>query len=211
MKRLALLVVIITLPLITFFQYKKHKRFEAPSTYDYILNDSIDYNYYDPLIVQQYLENVYKIGSFARNKWFNERIDVRFTNDSNPESIQATQLYNQMIVSTRYMEGRLIYSSRLKEQGFDNSEIKRIIEDGLSPDNFELVVNDDFMNLGPGSLGHLVWEIQGILIKKGYEIPHDGVFGFETENALKSFQTDAGIYSSGIVDKKTLKELLKNS
>lgn len=56
-----------------------------------------------------------------------------------------------------------------------------------------------------GSKGEQVKQIQ-----KALGIPVDGTFGFNTELAVKKFQKEHGLFSDGIVGKKTLDALMMN-
>ena len=58
------------------------------------------------------------------------------------------------------------------------------------------------MVLKKGSYGDEVKQIQFAL-----GLNEDGVFGIETENAVKKFQKENGLYPDGIVGKKTLNAL----
>ncbi len=208
MKRLALLIVIITLPIILFFQYKKYRRFHPPSAYDYPISDSIDVHYHDPEVLLHYYENAYKIGSFAREIWSNKGIDIRYPEAGDPETQSAVLYYRQLQQTTAHLEGKLIYSQRLKNRGFDNQEIKIIEEKGISPENFELLHKKNLMGLKIGNKGNTVWELQKLLTDHGYNIPIDGVFSIETDQALKSFQRKSNIFPSGITDETTIRALI---
>ena len=58
-----------------------------------------------------------------------------------------------------------------------------------------------------GDKGKTVKEIQENLSKLGYKIGIDGVFGSETENAIKQFQKIANIRVDGIVGNDTLNQI----
>lgn len=61
-----------------------------------------------------------------------------------------------------------------------------------------------------GDKGATVKWLQRVLAKLGYAIGSaDGSFGPKTEECLKKFQTGAGLTSSGIVDKETIKALCR--
>lgn len=209
MKRLALLIIIIALPLLVFFQYKKYQRFHPPSEYDYPVSDSIDLQYHDPEILLSYYENVYKIGSFAREVWASKGIDVRYPDASDPEAQSALQYYQQLLQTTEYLNGKLRYSWQLKNQGFDNHAVKIIEEKGISPQNFRLLYQMNLMNLKIKDKGSAVWELQKLLTAKGYEIPVDGIFSIETDQALKDFQRKSDTYPSGITDETTIRALIE--
>ena len=59
-----------------------------------------------------------------------------------------------------------------------------------------------------GSSGPAVSAVQSQLVSKGYSLTIDGVFGTQTQNAVKSFQTSKGLTSDGIVGLNTWKALV---
>ena len=59
-----------------------------------------------------------------------------------------------------------------------------------------------------GDQGSEVAEIQGHLIKLGYDVMADGDFGPSTVDAVKSFQKSQGIKASGYVDEQTYRALV---
>ncbi len=209
MKRLALLVIIITLPIITYYQYQKFRRFNPPSAYDYVASDSIDVYYHSPEALQHYYENVFEIGAFARRLWHNEGIDVRYPDQSNSEAMQASQYYQQLLKTTAYLEDRLIHSQQLKQVGFGNSEIKTMEDNDWSPEQFQLMRQQRLLDLKRGDEGAAVWRLQALLLDHGHDIPVDGIFNNITEQALKDFQQNEGLYPSGQVDESSLRKLLK--
>jgi len=209
MKRLALLVIIITLPLIAYYQYQKFRRFNPPSAYDYVASDSIDVYYHSPEALQLYYENVFEVGAFARRLWHNQGIDVRYPDQDNLEAMQASQYYQQLLKTTSYLEDRLLRSQQLKQVGFTNGEIKTMEENEWSPQQFQLMHQQFLLDLERGDEGAAVWRLQGLLRDRGHDIPVDGIFNNITEQALRDFQQGEGLYPSGQVDESSLRELLK--
>jgi hypothetical protein len=209
MKRLALLVIIITLPLIAYYQYQKFRRFNPPSAYDYVASDSIDINYHSPETLQHYYENVFEIGAFARRLWHNQGIDVRYPDQNNSEAVQASQYYQQLLKTTAYLEDRLIQSQQLKQDGFTNADISTMEENEWSPQQFQLMRQQLLLGLKQGDEGGAVWRLQELLRDHGHDIPVDGIFNRITEQALKDFQQTERLYPSGQVDESSLRKLLK--
>ena len=209
MKRLALLILIITLPILTYFQYQKYRRFHPPVNYDYSPSDSIDTNYHNPVVLQQYYQNVYEIGDFARSQWRNQATDVRYPDDGNPEEKKASQYYRQLLSTTALLEDKLIASRTLKDQGFDNQAIARLEQEGWSPQNYQLAQYQSIEGLKTGDKGSGVWALQKLLVNKGYEIPVDGIFSQATEEAVKDLQQATGNYPSGTVDQLLLQAMMK--
>lgn len=59
------------------------------------------------------------------------------------------------------------------------------------------------MLLSRGSTGQDVWELQNKLRQAGYNISVDGIFGPETERAVRDFQTKYGLSVDGVVGQQT--------
>ena len=59
-----------------------------------------------------------------------------------------------------------------------------------------------------GQQGHPVKTLQLLLRARGYSIAVDGVFGPQTDAAVKAFQTSKGVPANGIVDADTWKALI---
>ncbi len=62
-----------------------------------------------------------------------------------------------------------------------------------------------------GSTGSDVLEMQKLLNKLGYGLDEDGIFGRDTETAVKKFQSANGIGADGVVGPKTWAALIKMS
>ncbi len=71
------------------------------------------------------------------------------------------------------------------------------------PNNYEEKPNIFTRTLKYGSRGEDVKELQKIL-----RLNADGIFGRQTEKAVKSFQLENGLVSDGIVGQKTIAKLL---
>ena len=71
------------------------------------------------------------------------------------------------------------------------------------PNNYEEKPNIFTRTLKYGSRGEDVKELQKIL-----RLNADGIFGRQTEKAVKQFQSDNGLVSDGIVGQKTIAKLL---
>lgn len=60
-----------------------------------------------------------------------------------------------------------------------------------------------------GSTGPLVKTLQNILVKIGYRIEVDGIFGLGTKLAVKDYQEKNRLIPTGIVSKRTWDLLVK--
>lgn len=207
MKKVIISLVVILLLAITFFQYKKYTRLNAPHTYEYPISSEVDPDYFDPSVVKEYYETAYEVGSFAREQWVNYRIDVLYRDNSKSLSKQATLTYNKMRAAAKELENRLIQSSQLKKQGYSNADIKIMHEKGFSVRDFDLFATFgstvyQFGDKDPGIL-----YMQQKLNEQGYPIRIDGIFNQETKKAIMDFQNKQQLYPSGIAGKQTLQLL----
>jgi hypothetical protein len=149
-------------------------------------------------------------GVFARKVWFNDGIDVLFPDERDEQSLMASTYYNQLISQARELEARLRASKKLKKAKYDNEAIAFIEEKGIAQDEYMMYKAVQERPLSKGDTSAVVWKVQGILIKLGYDIPHDGLFIEITEDAVKKFQKSRKLLASGKVDEMTMRELLKH-
>ena len=207
MKKLLLLVVIVTLPIIAFFQFKNYRRFHPPVAYEYEISANIDVNYHDYSLVEDYYKNAVEIGAFARLQWRNEGIDVRFPSQDVTAELNAAARYNQLIARTQFIEKTLITSAQLKADGFSNDDIKHI-EAGVPETFVKWMVNkSEIIQISFGDQSQYVWLVQRKLIEKGYDHALDGLFGTDTQDAITTFQQDNQLYPAGSLDEQTFVKL----
>lgn len=208
MKKIFLGILIITLPLITFFQYKNYRRFHPSTSYEYLKSDEIDINYHDPRMIEEYFHKIVEVGAFARRKWKNEGIDVRFPNENVTET-NVANYYNLLLTRIKEIEAKLETSAAYKAEGFNNEQII-LLESGISKNQLRWISQKPLILTAVfGDRGAHIWTIQQLLIAKGYQHNLDGVFGLDTQNAILAFQRDKQIYSSGTIDEITFSELIK--
>ena len=206
MKRIVITIIVVALVIIAFFQYKKYRRYNPPSYFEYALNDSIDANYYDQDVVLKYYENAYEISRFARKLWFENGIDINFISESTNVSRSSIAYYKRLHAHTKMLEKKLTKSYELKELGLTNVQIQRMFEEGISLKFMEF---EQLKNLKFGDNGEKVWRLQKLLVRKGKQLPLDGLFRDSTQLALSSFQRDIEHFPSGELDSLTLTELIK--
>ncbi len=209
MKKLLMLVIIIALPIIAYFQYENWKRYNTPSNFSYPISDKIDVNYHDANIVRQYYENAIEIGRFAKEVYANSEIDVLAPDNTNSEALNASKYYHGLISSTKYLEAMLIKSAKSKESGLNNDDVKLVENLGINPSSLaSYKMKDQYIGMQLGSKGNYVWKLQRALIDRGYDLPIDGKFGDETDLQLKTFQTSIATFPSGVVDEYTFEKLM---
>ena len=210
MKRLFYLIVIITLPILVFFQWSKYRRFHPPSEYAYPVSEAIDAQYHDPAVVLQYYQAAEATGTYARYCWRKHRIDVKFPNLEDPEEAAKVQIYQQHLATAQALEKRLVQSATWKTQGLSQLEIQTLERTGMTADDLhiqKLLGGDKLVRFGEESPS--VWQIQKLLIDKGYNIRLDGIFDQETLSALNAFQATDSLPQTYGVDEDVLEALRK--
>lgn len=65
------------------------------------------------------------------------------------------------------------------------------------------------VNVRKGATGNITWLIQAMLICHSFDIEADKIFGVNTQNAVKNFQTRNALAVDGIVGKETFNKLFK--
>jgi N-acetylmuramoyl-L-alanine amidase len=90
------------------------------------------------------------------------------------------------------------------------TELNETYNAGLVPDGiFGAKTKAAIRPLRRGARSNLVYVLQALLFFKGYDIEVDGVFGGETENAVRAFQQANNLSVDGIAGGNTFEALLK--
>ena len=211
MKRLIILFFVLATAFLLYFQYVEYRKFSPPNVYDYAINTKdIDVNYYNQAAVSEYFDKATRLGNFAREQWYNYEIDV-LSPENSPQAQNAAKFYQQMLARIKFLEALLIASQKLKSQGFDNSAIRTIEEKQISPENFRIYALINGKTLKKGDKEKVIWDIQKLINKKGFNIQVDGFFNDETELAIKKIQENNETYPSGVIDEEFITLLLKKS
>jgi murein L,D-transpeptidase YcbB/YkuD len=210
MKKIAIAVVIIVLAVIVCVQYSRLQSLSPPEAYEYTFRDDIDLDYHNPVIVREYFDTGYTVGSFAREMWHNRRLNVRMPNSDNAADRVAVTRYNHLRAYSDSLGARLSRSMSLKKEGFNNIDIAAMEGSSLSPREYRIQQVFGKGTLVRGDKTDGVWELQARLIAKGYVIPHDGYYWSETEIAVKDFQSKNGLSPTGVAYRETLRLLTTN-
>lgn len=211
MKRIFAFGLVAFLLIYGYSKFREHQRFKAPSTYDYVISDDIDVNYHNQSVLSQYYEKAQEIGQFARSVWSSERIDVMYPQEDEPEADLLVRRYMLMKAETERLEGILRNSKRLKDEGFDNHDIRRMEVEGLSTKSYRFLqtVGTSPVQLKMDDTGQLVYLLQQKLAALGYEIPLDGIFKEQTQKAILIFQEQQGLFPTGTVDNITFQKIIE--
>ena len=203
MKQLIIFLLIVIIGLIGWGQYKKYKRFSL-TEYEYKVPDGLISSERDKGILIDYFEAVEAVNGYVITQWSSNGIDVRNPEKDNARTQAAVSEYRKRLANVKYYEERLKNPEVEKKQEAisEEEQKKQLIRK-------QFYLNPERNSLRLGDRNGLVFEIQKILIGKGYQLENDGLFRTETFNALKSFEEKNGLFPDGKLDVITLETLLK--
>ena len=115
-----------------------------------------------------------------------------------------------------------MYGTNIDIDSIYGKETKKALVKGLQTElnkqfNAKLYVDGIFgkntynacVNVRKGATGNITWLIQAMLICHSFDIEADKIFGANTQNAVKNFQTRNALAVDGIVGKETFNKLFK--
>lgn len=202
MKKIIIFLLLVIIALITCGQYNKYQRFSL-SNYEYRIPETIDVNSADKGLLLDYFEAIEAVNGYIITQWSAHDIDVRNPESDNERTKAAVTEYRKKLANVKFYEQQLLHHK-------ESNPVEEISED----EKKKMLIRKQFYNplversMGLGEKRALVFEIQKILIKKGYIIENDGVYRTETQNAIKEFEQMNGLFPDGILDAITLEYLL---
>lgn len=190
------------------FKYLNYTKYDNKVGYTFAVNEAIDLNYHNQTLVRQYFENIYRLQTFAQEQWYNFDIDVQTPDHENPQSILASQVFDQMRSEIDYAERLLLQSKKWKEEGFDNTAVEQMEKSGLSPKAYQQSLTFARVEMAINDRGEDIRALQKRLDELGYDIPVTGLFSSITEECILDFQLKHNLFPTGVVDQKTLQLLI---
>jgi len=220
MKKLLTITLLIIIFIFSYNKYQDYQRFNGPQT-NYEANKDIDINYHNQAILFNYQNAISSLNGFVNTQWSSHKIDVINPEKENKKTLYAVDIYTQKLAQVKHLESILKQSADLKKKGFTNSDIQLFEKTGLSPSKYQesqekqtykRIVKSSFTNknIVIGEKSPLVFEVQKLLVKNGFNIIIDGIFKTETSQALKDFEAKHNLLPDGKLDQISLEYLLKN-
>ena len=218
MKKILLVILAVIVLIFGYSQYKEYQRFH-PKNANLKASEAIDVNYHNQETVFNYYAALEKVNNYMQMQWSANGIDVRSPENDNEQTALVIAEYGKKVAEVNYYQSILEQSKTLKSQGLDNDGIKFLETNSLSIDDFNKAEDKrkqkqlllDMMPkkaLFMGEKSPFVFEIQKLLVKKGYDISLDGVYQIITSDALKSFEEKNSLFPDGKIDLMTLDLLL---
>jgi hypothetical protein len=216
MKQLIIILLLIIAFIIGYQKYTQHKRYNSPEV-NYKTDKKIDIEYHDQELLLNYYEAVKGLDSYVMLQWSANKIDVRTPEDDDNETKIAVDLYAKKLARVSYYEALLENSSKLKEQGLSNKEIKFIAENGIDlatfnqKEKFQKIKKlfDPRVNLYRGEKNSIIFEVQKRLVDLSYKIKIDGIYRIETLNTIKDFEKKNNLLVDGLIDVLTLEMMFQ--
>lgn len=120
----------------------------------------------------------------------------------------------QSTLNSRYMQNLAvdnIYGKATKSALVKSlqTELNKQFNKGLSVDGiFGEKTKEACVTVRRGAKGNITWTLQAVLVCNGYNIGIDGIFGIDTENAVKDYQSKNNLQIDGIAGRNTFSKLL---
>lgn len=127
--------------------------------------------------------------------------------DNKIENIQSTLNSRYMLnIAVDNIYGKETKSALVKSL---QTELNKQFNKGLIVDGiFGEKTKEACVTVKKGAKGNITWTLQAILVCNGYNINIDGIFGIDTEDAVKDYQSKNNLQIDGIAGKNTFSKLL---
>ncbi|MBL7886510.1 MAG: peptidoglycan-binding protein [Flavobacterium sp.] len=128
--------------------------------------------------------------------------------------------YTKKLGAVKFYEDRLAISAQIKSKGLSDNDVIAFEKSGFSGKKYDDFLKSRFLmetfqsnpekySLKIGDYSSFVFELQKMLVKKGYNIPVDGLFKENTFQAIQSFETKNSLFADGKVDAVMLDYLFR--
>jgi len=214
MKRILIFFGVIFLGIYGFGKFQDYQRYHS-DLITYHSDKKINENHYDQQLILNYRNAIVELDSYVKLKWFTNKIDVLKPEEEDEETKNAISIYGKKLATVKFYEEKLIQSEVLKKQGLSAKEIQAVFENKLKPSELKAQKQKTLLKqlfnksqpLKYGTKGDVVFEIQKLLVAKGYEIPIDGLNKKATFEAIKDFQEKNKLFPDGEIDVLTFEAL----
>ena len=176
--------------------YSKYKRFSLKN-YAYKALENINITKENRPILLDYYKAIEVVNGYVITQWSAHNIDVRNPKKDNEVTKAAVAQYRDKLANVKYYESLLKNTKQPKVDKTD-AKRKRLLK----------VLLSDTQALRIGQSNAAVYELQKLLVKKGFDIPVDGFYKDITMNAIRAFEEKEKLFPDGKMDILTLNALL---
>lgn len=202
MKQIIIFLLIVIVALIGYGQYSKYQRFSLKN-YGYQIPEDLDVSKADQKTLLDYQEAIEAVNGYVITQWSAHKIDVRNPKKDNERTQAAVSTYRNKLAAVKFYEQQITLEGTAQTEPVETPQgdiQKELVREMFAAQNSQ--------TLRVGARGALVFEIQKLLIARGYDIPLDGIYRTETLNAVQSFEQEKSLFADGIIDAITLHHLL---
>jgi len=196
MKQIIIFLLLIILGIMGFNLYSKYKRFSLKN-YSYKSLENINITKENKPILLDYHRAIQDVNGYIITQWSAHNIDVGHPKKDNGIIKAAVAQYRDKLANVKYYESLLKNTKQPKVDKTD-AKRKRLLK----------VLLSDTQALRIGQSNAAVYELQKLLVKKGFDIPVDGFYKDITMNAIKAFEEKEKLFPDGKMDILTLNALL---
>jgi hypothetical protein len=219
MKQIIITLLVVLLLILGFNLYSDYKRFHSPGS-DYVSTQKVDLNYYDSTTLQNYYQAIEEVNAYVRTAWANDDVDIRNPEDDDEDTKAVVSGYTKKLGIVKLYEEKLVQSAKMKNEGLNDKDVIAFEESGFKSKDYNEFIKRKFLmetfksnpekySLKVGDFNSFVFELQKILVKKGYNISVDGLFRDITLKAVGAFEQKNGLFADGKLDAVTLDYLLR--
>lgn len=219
MKQIIITLLVVLLLILGFNLYSDYKRFHSPGS-DYVSTQKVDLNYYDSTTLQNYYQAIEEVNAYVRTAWANDDVDIRNPEDDDEDTKAVVSGYTKKLGIVKLYEEKLVQSAKMKNEGLNDKDVIAFEESGFKSKDYNEFIKRKFLmetfksnpekySLKVGDFNSFVFELQKIIVKKGYNIPVDGLFRDITLKAVGAFEQKNGLFADGKLDAATLDYLLR--
>ncbi|OIQ23413.1 peptidoglycan-binding domain-containing protein [Lacinutrix sp. MedPE-SW] len=218
MKKILIFILIVIVLIFAYGQYKDYQRFH-PKNANITASKNIDLNYHNPSTVSNYFEAIEAANNYMQMQWSVNNIDVRSPENDDETTTLAVNQYGKKIAKVNFYKAILEQSQSLKKEGLNNNDIKLLESKNLSfsdlretetASKYKAMIKEMLpeRTLYSGEKSAFIYEMQKLLVAKGFDIPIDGVYQKKTSDALKTFEEKNNLFPDGKIDAMSLDLLL---
>jgi hypothetical protein len=210
MKQIIIFLLLVIIALIGYGKYSQYKRYNSPEV-NYKTETVLNLDNQNPETIRDYYDAVENLNSYVMMQWTANGIDVRTPEDDDAETKIAVDTYSKKISYIKYLEEKL--SKPFNENSsLDTKNLNKI--NLVSSDKSDKIAKikslfNPCVKLYNGQKNPLIFEVQKQLNKLGYKVETDGVYRFETLEAIKSFEEKNDLLIDGYLDVLTLEMMFE--
>lgn len=219
MKQIIIVLLTITVLFLGYNIYRNYERFHYAGA-NYVCSQKIDKNYHDQSVVINYQQAIADANSYVKSSWSNDDVDVRNPEDKDKQTNAIVSNYSKKVAIIKLYEDKLAQSAKMKSEGLTDKDVINFEKSGFESKNYKDFIVKNFLtesfknnpekySLKVGDYSSFIFELQKILVEKGYNIPVDGIFKDITAKAISEFERKNNLFPDGKLDQLTLNYLLQ--